>query len=78
MFDFFRKQEPGSIYFSFTSSMDVRSATIWSLASEHARPIISVNFPLMFPPPPVKGAVVPGGAVVGGVDLRGGVVGAHS
>ncbi|MGZ4195322.1 MAG: alkaline phosphatase family protein [Solirubrobacteraceae bacterium] len=61
VFDFFQKQEPGSIYFSFASSMDVRSATIWSLASEHERPIISVNFPLMFPPPPVKGAVAPGG-----------------
>lgn len=61
VFDFFQKQEPGSIYFSLASSMDVRSPTIWSLASEHGRPIISVNFPLMFPPPPVRGAVVPGG-----------------
>ncbi|MGH2893294.1 MAG: alkaline phosphatase family protein, partial [Solirubrobacteraceae bacterium] len=28
VFDFFQKQEPGSVYFSFASSMDVRSATI--------------------------------------------------
>ena len=61
VFDFFQKEEPGSIYFSFASSQDVRSATIWGLASEQERRIISLNFPLMFPAPPVDGAVVPGG-----------------
>ena len=61
VFDFFQKEEPGSVYFSFASSQEVRSATIWTLASEQDRRIISLNFPLMFPPPPVKGAVVPGG-----------------
>ena len=61
VFDFFQKEEPGSIYFSFASSQDVRSSTIWSLASEHGRRIISLNFPLMFPAPPVEGALVPGG-----------------
>ena len=61
IFDFFQKEEPGSVYFSFASSQEVRSATIWTLASEQDRRIISLNFPLMFPPPPVEGAVVPGG-----------------
>lgn len=61
IFDFFQKEEPGSIYFTYASSQDVRSATIWSLASEAGRRIISLNFPLMFPPPPVEGSVVPGG-----------------
>jgi predicted AlkP superfamily phosphohydrolase/phosphomutase len=61
IFDFFQKEEPGSVYFSFASSQEVRSATIWSLASEQERRIISLNFPLMFPAPPVEGAVVPGG-----------------
>jgi predicted AlkP superfamily phosphohydrolase/phosphomutase len=61
VFDFFQKEEPGSIYFSFTSSMDVRSSTIWSLASDGGQRVISVNFPLMFPAPPVTGALVPGG-----------------
>jgi predicted AlkP superfamily phosphohydrolase/phosphomutase len=61
IFDFFQKEEPGSVYFSFASSQEVRSATIWSLASEQQRRIISLNFPLMFPAPPVEGAVVPGG-----------------
>ena len=61
IFDFFQKEEPGSVYFSFATSQEVRSATIWTLASEQDRRIISLNFPLMFPPPPVEGAVVPGG-----------------
>lgn len=61
IFDFFQKEEPGSIYFSFANSQDVRSATIWSLASEHQRKVISLNFPLMFPAPAVDGCVVPGG-----------------
>lgn len=61
VFDFFQKDEPGSIYFSFASSQNVHTATIWSLASEHERRVISLNYPLMFPAPPVNGAVVPGG-----------------
>jgi predicted AlkP superfamily phosphohydrolase/phosphomutase len=61
VFDFFQKEAPDSIYFQFTSSQEVRSATIWSLASEGDRRVISLNFPLMFPPPPVDGCVVPGG-----------------
>jgi predicted AlkP superfamily phosphohydrolase/phosphomutase len=61
VFDFFQKEEPGSIYYTFAGSQEVRSATIWTLASEQGRRIISLNFPLMFPPPPVEGSVVPGG-----------------
>ena len=61
VFDFFQKEEPGSLYYSFASSQDVKSATIWSLASDAGRRIIALNFPLMFPPPEVDGCVVPGG-----------------
>jgi predicted AlkP superfamily phosphohydrolase/phosphomutase len=61
IFDFFQKEEPGSVYFSFATSQEVRSATIWTLASEQQRRVASLNFPLMFPPPPVEGVVVPGG-----------------
>ncbi len=49
VFDFFQKDEPGSIYFSFATSQSVRTATIWSIASDHDRKVISLNFPLMFP-----------------------------
>jgi predicted AlkP superfamily phosphohydrolase/phosphomutase len=61
IFDFFQKEEPGSVYFSFASSQQVGAETVWSLASAGERRVISLNFPLMFPPPPVEGAVVPGG-----------------
>jgi predicted AlkP superfamily phosphohydrolase/phosphomutase len=61
VFDFFQKEAPDSIYFQFTSSQEIRSPTIWSLASDQDRRVISLNFPLMFPPPPVEGCVVPGG-----------------
>ena len=61
VFDFFQKEAPDSIYFSFASSHDIRAATIWSLASEQGLRILSLNFPLMFPPPPVEGRIVPGG-----------------
>ena len=61
VFDFFQKEEPGSIYFSFANSQNVSSATVWSLASDEDRRVITLNFPLMFPAPPINGAVVPGG-----------------
>ena len=61
VFDFFQKESPDSEYFHFASSQDVRSATIWSIASEHGKRVVSLNFPLMFPPPAVEGYVVPGG-----------------
>jgi predicted AlkP superfamily phosphohydrolase/phosphomutase len=61
VFDFFQKEEPDSVYFQFASSQDVRSPTIWSLASDQGRRVITLNFPLMFPPPAVDGCVVPGG-----------------
>lgn len=61
VFDFFQKESPESEYFHFTSSQDVHSATIWSIASEHGKKVVSLNFPLMFPPPPVNGYIVPGG-----------------
>jgi predicted AlkP superfamily phosphohydrolase/phosphomutase len=59
--DFFQKESPGSEYYAFATSQDIRSATIWSVASDHGRRVISLNYPMMFPPPPVDGAVVPGG-----------------
>jgi predicted AlkP superfamily phosphohydrolase/phosphomutase len=61
VFDFFQKEDPDSVYFRFTNSQDVNSATIWTLASGAGRRVIALNFPLMFPAPPVDGCVVPGG-----------------
>lgn len=61
VFDFFQKEAPESRVFRFTASDDIRSDTIWSLASESGRRVTALNFPLMFPPPAVNGCVVPGG-----------------
>jgi predicted AlkP superfamily phosphohydrolase/phosphomutase len=61
VFDFFQKESADSEYYGLATSQDIHSATIWSLASDHGRRVVSLNFPLMFPPPPVNGAVVPGG-----------------
>jgi predicted AlkP superfamily phosphohydrolase/phosphomutase len=61
VFDFFQRETVDSEYFHFASSLDVHSPTIWSLASQADQRVISLNFPLMFPAPAVKGCVVPGG-----------------
>lgn len=61
VFDFFQKDEPGSVHFRFATSQDVHSETIWTLASQAGKRVISLNFPLMFPAPDVDGCVVPGG-----------------
>jgi predicted AlkP superfamily phosphohydrolase/phosphomutase len=61
VFDFFQREEPDDIHVRFANSQDVRSATVWSLASDAGMRILSLNFPLMFPAPDVDGCVVPGG-----------------
>ncbi|HET7767682.1 MAG TPA: alkaline phosphatase family protein [Chloroflexota bacterium] len=61
VFDFFQKDRPDSHYLRFASSQDIGSETIWSIASQHGKRVIALNFPLMFPAPAVNGYVVPGG-----------------
>jgi predicted AlkP superfamily phosphohydrolase/phosphomutase len=61
VFDFFQKETPESEFFHFANSHDVGSATIWTIASDANKRVISLNFPLMFPAPAVNGCVVPGG-----------------
>jgi predicted AlkP superfamily phosphohydrolase/phosphomutase len=61
VFDFFQREAPDSEFYAFTTSQDIGSATIWSLASAHGKRVVSLNFPVMFPPPDVEGEVVPGG-----------------
>src|SRR5689334_2014350 len=53
VFDFFQKETPASEYFRLSNSQDIHSPTVWTLASDAGRRVIALNFPLMFPPPPV-------------------------
>ena len=59
VYDFFQKDAPDSEYFHFASSQDVGSPTIWSVASAHGKRVMSLNFPLMFPPPDVTATWCP-------------------
>ncbi len=42
------------------TSRDVRCETIWSIASRQGRRVATLNFPLMYPPRPINGSLVPG------------------
>ncbi len=61
VFDFFQKESADSEYYTLATAQDIHAPTIWSLASEAGRKVVSLNFPLMFPPPEIDGWVVPGG-----------------
>src|SRR5918995_5078855 len=45
VFDFFQREEPDDIHVRFAGSQDVRSATVWSLASDEGLRVTSLNFP---------------------------------
>jgi predicted AlkP superfamily phosphohydrolase/phosphomutase len=61
IFDFFQPETADNPYLRFASSSDVAAETIWSMASRQGLKVTALNFPLMFPPKPVNGFVVPGG-----------------
>lgn len=60
IFDFFRMEPSEGRHIQFVSSKDVACATIWSIASANGLKVGAMNFPLMYPPPPVSGYVIPG------------------
>jgi predicted AlkP superfamily phosphohydrolase/phosphomutase len=61
VFDFFQRESADGEYYALATSQDIQSPTIWTLASDHGKRVIALNFPMMFPAPPISGAVVPGG-----------------
>ena len=61
IFDFVRVQRAvDRPRYSIATSRDVHTETIWSIASRQGRSVTTLNFPMMFPPRPVNGCVVPG------------------
>src|SRR4029077_9160620 len=60
IFAFFCKEAPDSHMIRVAPARDIHAETIWSLADRSGLRTIALNFPLMFPPPRVRGVVVPG------------------
>jgi predicted AlkP superfamily phosphohydrolase/phosphomutase len=60
IFDFFCKESPESHHIRIATARDVHAETIWTLADRHGLRTTALNFPLMFPPPRIRGCVVPG------------------
>lgn len=46
--------------YSLATSSDVSCETLWSIAGRQQRRVMTLNFPLMFPPQPINGFMVPG------------------
>lgn len=60
VFDFIRAEDRnGTIYFTLYNATDIRCETIWSMASRQGRKVIHLNFPMMAPPQPLNGCVIP-------------------
>lgn len=61
VYDFMRVRESrDDVFFTLYDYRDIRAETIWSIASRQQRSVVSLNFPMMAPPPTVNGSLIPG------------------
>lgn len=61
VFDFIWAEErKNDVYFTLYNFLDIACETVWSYVSRHEGRVTSLNFPMMSPPPPVNGVIVPG------------------
>jgi len=60
IYDFIRAENrDDTIYFTLYNSSDIKCETIWSLASRQGHKVVHLNFPMMAPPQPLNGYVIP-------------------
>jgi predicted AlkP superfamily phosphohydrolase/phosphomutase len=61
IFDFVRVEQHSSHpHFRLATSSDIRCPTIYARIGEQGRRSVSLNFPVMFPPRPIDGFLIPG------------------
>jgi predicted AlkP superfamily phosphohydrolase/phosphomutase len=61
VFDFVRVEQHGEHpNFRLATSSDIQCPTLWSRLGEAGRRVIALNFPVMYPPRPVNGFLIPG------------------
>jgi len=61
IFDFVRFEDMGhDMFFTLYDARDIRVDTLWEIASRQGRSVVSLNFPMMAPPPAINGSLVPG------------------
>ncbi len=59
IFDFARINRSDGVKYRWATSGDIQSETLWSMANRHGIQVTSLNFPLMLPPPPIDGHLIP-------------------
>ena len=61
IYDFVRFEDMGDdFFFTLYDARDIRSETLWQIASRQDKSVVSLNFPMMAPPPEINGSLVPG------------------
>ncbi|MHC4092016.1 MAG: alkaline phosphatase family protein [Planctomycetota bacterium] len=61
IYDFMRTEDKGhEVFFTLYDYRDIRCETVWSIASRQKRSVTCLNFPMMAPPPPINGSLIPG------------------
>jgi len=61
VFDFMKCRDSGDeIFFTLNDFRDIETETIWSIMSRQKKRVVSLNFPMMAPPPAINGCLAPG------------------
>lgn len=53
-------RKPGDYGFRVVNSTDIDAPTVWELASERGKTVISIGVPMTYPPRAVNGVIIPG------------------